>query len=478
VLSTYYRKIINGVGWNSAGLAAARIMSAATKLILAAILAPEIFGLVAMAMLAINILKVVADGGISTALIQKERAQVSSALLTSSFWASMALGTGATLLITFPTAHIMAIKLGEPDLYFILLALAPLLLMYSAAVVPEAILVKKLAFKQVATAEILATALSSAAAIILAYAEYGIYALIWQHVLFAGCRSACLFFLSQWSPSLRFRWKELHGIVSFSLYTLGTKLIHFLRLNADNLVISVFLGATSLGIYSLAYGFTETIRVQVSQILSKVMLPVYSELQKKPQDIGPYFLVTTEAMSVFLVPIALLLFFGANPAVQLLLEDEWQGAIQIIQILSLSGILFAVFGPSAEVLLALGDAKRVFKLSLLNLTLVTLPLTLVLTFWYGLPGTASAMVITLFGFRAATFGAVKKRIDISAFQLGQAVGPSILIAFILVASYSFLPSVSSPLAATATLLIYSLLAKKVVRKIRDRAPSDVHPEVR
>jgi len=208
------------------------------------------------------------------------------------------------------------------------------------------------------------------------------------------------------------------------------------------------------------------------------MLPVYSELQKKPQDIGPYFLVTTEAMSVFLVPIALLLFFGANPAVQLLLEDEWQGAIQIIQILSLSGILFAVFGPSAEVLLALGDAKRVFKLSLLNLTLVTLPLTLVLTFWYGLPGTASAMVITLFGFRAATFGAVKKRIDISAFQLGQAVGPSILIAFILVASYSFLPSVSSPLAATATLLIYSLLAKKVVRKIRDRAPSDVHPEVR
>lgn len=478
MLSNYYGKIINGVGWNSAGLAGARVTSAATKLILAAILAPEIFGLVAMAMLAINILKVVADGGISTALIQKERAEVSSALLTSSFWASMALGTVATLLITFPTAHIMAIKLGEPSLYLIVLSLAPMLLMYSAAVVPEAILVKQLAFKQVATAEVLATALSSVVVIILAYADYGIYALVWQHVLFAGCRSGCLFFLSQWSPSLRFQWKELNEIVSFSLFTLGTKLIHFLRLNADNLVISVLLGATSLGIYSLAYGFTETIRVQVSQILSKVMLPVYSGLQKKPQDIGPYFLVTTEAMSVFLVPIALFLFFGASPAVQLLLEAEWQGAIPIIQILSLSGILFVIFGPSAEVLLALGDAKQVFKLSLFNLSLVTLPLTLVSTSWYGLTGTATAMVITLFAYRAATFRAVKQRIDISALQLSRTVGPSILIAFILVASYSLLPLVSSTIAATATLLIYSLLAKNVVGRIRDRAPSGVHPEVR
>lgn len=465
-MDSYFGKVLRGLSWNTAGVASARILSVSAKLVLAALLAPGIFGLIALAMLAINFFKVLTDCGISTVLVQQKGSLPTDQVWSTAFWISSGLGLLSMVFTAYPISAVVSAQLGEPALGNVLFLLSSLLLLHGLALVPEATLVKDLQFKALAVAEVFATLFSSAIAIAMAYSGYEIKALMTQHIVFAGLRCILIFKFSGWHPSFAFDWGKFKSLISFSLFAMGSKLVQFFRSNTDHLAISLMLGANSLGIYSIAYTLTETLRAQAAQILGKVMLPIYSELQDEPKKIAPLFVATAEAMSVVLIPISLLLFVCAEALVQLFLSSEWQSATSLIKILALSGVFFPLFGPSPEVLIALGEARKLFKISVINLVLVTLPLVTTLTTWSGIEGTAFAMVVTLISFRATAFWALRKHINVSISHLGVAVGPALLLAMFFISLTLAVEKVSSFVAAVSIAVSFVLLARHTVNKIR------------
>ena len=466
IADNYFGSLMRGLSWNTAGVASARAVSVSAKLGLAAFLTPDIFGLIAMAMLTINFFKVLADSGISTALVQQKRSLSTHQIWSTAFWVSLGLGLLFMFLAASPISTLVSAHLAEPALADVLYLLSATLLLQSISLVPEATLVKNLQFRALALAEVLATLISCAIAIGMAYSGFGIKALITQHIAFTGLRCAIIFRFSGWLPNLAFDWGQFKTLISFSVFAMGSKLVQFFRSNMDNLAISIMLGASSLGIYSIAYTLTETLRAQAAQIIGKVMLPIYSDLQDEPEKIAPLFVATAEAMCVVLVPISLLIFVCADPFVQLLLSSEWQPATLLIQILALAGIFFPLFGPSAEVLMALGKARKLFRISVINLVLVTLPLVITLTKWLGAEGTAIAMVVTLITFRATAFYTLQKHIGVSIRQIGFAIGPSLLLAVFFISASLVLEKGSSFVIAVAIAVSFSLLGRHTVHKIR------------
>lgn len=466
VADNYFGNVLRGLSWNTAGVASARAVSVSAKLGLAAFLTPDTFGLVAMAMLTINFFKVLADGGISTALVQQKRSLTTDKIWSTAFWVSLGLGLLFMFLAASPISTLVSTHLGEPALADVMYLLSAMLLLQGITLAPEATLVKDLQFRALALAEVLATLISCAIAIGMAYSGFGIKALITQHIVFTGLRCAMIFKFSGWLPSFDFNWGQFKTLLSFSVFAMGSKLVQFFRSNADNLAISIMLGASALGIYSIAYTLTETLRAQVAQIIGKVMLPIYSDMQDEPKKIAPLFVATAEAMSVVLVPISLLIFVCADTFVQLCLSSEWQPATPLIQILALSGVFFPLFGPSAEVLMALGKAREVFRLSVTNLGLITLPLVIALTRWLGPEGTAIAMVVTFITFRAMVFWTLHKHIGVSIRKLGVAIGPSLILAIFFISASLILEEGSSLVVAVAIAVSFSLLARYTVTRIR------------
>jgi O-antigen/teichoic acid export membrane protein len=466
IANNYFSSVMRGLSWNTAGVASARAVSVSAKLGLAAFLTPDIFGLIAMAMLTINFFKVLADGGISTALVQQKRSLSTDQIWSTAFWVSLGLGLLFMLLVASPISTLVSAHLGEPALADVMYLLSAMLLLQGITLVPEATLVKDLQFKALALAEVLATLVSCSIAIGMAYSGFGIKALITQHIVFTGLRCVMIFQFSGWVPNLTFDWGQFKTLISFSVFAMGSKLVQFFRSNTDNLAISIILGATSLGIYSIAYTLTETLRAQTAQIISKVMLPIYSDLQDEPEKIAPLFVATAEAMSVVLVPISLLIFVCADPLVQLFLSSEWQRATSPIQILALSGVFFPLFGPSAEVLMALGEARKLFRISVMNLVLVTLPLVITLTKWLGPEGTAIAMVIALVSFRATAFWALQQHIEVPISRIGFAIGPTIMLSGFFISLTLITTEVSSFVIVVAIAASFILLARHTVHKIR------------
>ena len=197
------------------------------KLGLAAFLTPDIFGLVAMAMLTINFFKVLADGGISAALVQQKRSLTTDQIWSTAFWVSLGLGLLFMFLAASPISTLVSTHIGEAALADVMYLLSAMLLLQGITLVPEATLVKDLQFRALAIAEVLATLISCAIAIGMAYSGFGVEALITQHIVFTGLRCAMIFKFSGWLPSFDFNWGQFKTLLSFSVFAMGSKLVQF-----------------------------------------------------------------------------------------------------------------------------------------------------------------------------------------------------------------------------------------------------------
>ena len=152
VADNYFGNVLRGLSWNTVGVASARAVSVSAKLGLAAFLTPDIFGLVAMAMLTINFFKVLADGGISAALVQQKRSLTTDQIWSTAFWVSLGLGLLFMFLAASPISMVST-HIGEAALADVMYLLSAMLLLQGITLVPEASLVKDLQFRALALAE-------------------------------------------------------------------------------------------------------------------------------------------------------------------------------------------------------------------------------------------------------------------------------------------------------------------------------------
>lgn len=449
-------QIRRGISWNAANLVVSKGMSILVRLLLARFLLPEHFGLITMTIVFLELVKIFVDFGLKTALIQRARDKNSLTRYDSAFWFLLGGGVGWTVLYVLAGIPLMIWFYNEPQLIELSLFMSASILLHSLSILPEIRLIRRMRFKTIVIADLIATVTGSFVAITLAFGGAGVWALAAQQIVSVGIRTAMLWLSVNWRPRRRFSWQSLCDVVGFSGWMLGAQIVYFARTNMDNFAIGIILGTTHLGIYTIAYIMTETIRGQISQVVSKVMLPAYSRMQNDLNEIKPHYLAVTRAMTLILFPFLMPVLIFAHDIVIVFLGDAWILAAQPAKILALCGMVYAVAGPSAEVLQGIGKAKTLFWITFSNVTVIGIPLIIILTSKYGLVGCSIAMLISYISVRFFGHIALKRSLGLGEIELLSAIAPAVILAITLY-SLSYIPNIGLTLFTILTFLAYFAL---------------------
>lgn len=386
------RLIRRGVAWNAVGVMVAKGSSILSKIILARFLVPEDFGFISMIVVFTAIAKICADLGFRLSLIQRRCDHRTKVLYDSAFW--LLSGTAVAMIVFMWLAGVPLLVrfYGEPRLAPVALAMSTIVLFQNMQVVPESRLARVMRFKQIAFADMSGMITGSAVAIGLAVLGAGVWSLVAQTLVAAAVTSGVNFVLAAWRPHLRFDRTILGDVGSYSKFIVGSRTLISIQQNLDYLLIGKLIGAQALGVYSIAFLLTETMRAQAYWLVSKAVFPFYSRAMGRDGDIRWAYLGTVRYMSVTVFPACMVLILFADHIVPALFTPRWDGAIAPMQILAAASMVIASAGTPGEVLRGIGRPDVDFRINLAVGVFVALPALWSGIHVLGVPGAALAVL--------------------------------------------------------------------------------------
>ncbi|BAW04937.1 oligosaccharide flippase family protein [Nocardia seriolae] len=352
----------SGVRWTSVSMVGREIARTGFTVLLARLIGPDAFGIVAQATVYLGILSLLLDQGFASALIQRPTLDryMPGATMTVN------IGVGAVLAaVTIGIAPAWAAFMHTPDLKWVLIALAPSLIVRAAAITPRAMLWREMEFRKNGIADITSALLGGAVGLAVVLAGGTYWALVAQLVTTDLVITVVLIAVAGSWPNLRLN--RLREIAGFSWRAfVGAVLVNSLARNADNLLIGRFQGAQALAFYALAYRLL-LLPVQLTvQSIGSVLFPLFARLADNLPALRAELARATRIMALVALPGMALVSIAAPQLIQLVFGSAWAPAIPIVRVLAMAGALPAVYQPSTiPVMLGLGHAKLQLRYAVL-----------------------------------------------------------------------------------------------------------------
>lgn len=416
-------RITRGLGWSAVSLTASRGISLASRLLLARLLVPEDFGLIAMIMVFLGLVNILLDFGLKQALIQRDREGASPTRYDTAFWLLTGSGIFWAAIIATIGAPLIALAFEEPELVDLARVMALGVVFHATSILPEVRLIRLMRFKQLSMAEVTAAITSFGIAVGLAFSGAGAWALAAQQVLNFAIKTLLYWSKTKWRPRFRFEFRLLRDLRRFSGFMFGSQILHYVRLNSDNLAVGAFVGASALGAYSLAYMITETIRSQVGAIVARVMFPAYSQAAGKREQMRTMHLTVVKYMCLAIFPFAATLAVKSDKIIAFLFGAQWSEAALPTSILSGAAAVMAVNGDPSSLLKGLGRGGTIFTLQAINTILIGVPAIMIGAYLYGVVGAAFGVLLQAIVHSAMMFAAMHRSVGTTAIGVLKAVVP-------------------------------------------------------
>ena len=359
------QKAFTGLIWSVIQTSGTQVFSLVTFLVLARLLTPETFGLVALADVFLAFMQIFLDQGFAKALIQREELEPEHK--DAAFWSQVA--TGLILAtITVLAASAIAGIFEQPKLIPILRWLSIIFIINSLSRVHNALLSREFSFKIIALRSLWATLVSGIVGIGMAVAGYGVWSLVALNI------TAQLFSLLftwntvEWRPRWQFSPKHFGDLYSFGVYILALKFVQFFNKRSDNLLIGYFLGETALGYYAIAYRILEIMTQLLVKTIDKVALPTFARLQTEPDRFRELFYQTTQYTCLMASPVYLGVAILAPELIVSLFGQQWIPAISVMQILAFEGIVLSISLFHRSVFVSMGKPLLAVRINLVNAT--------------------------------------------------------------------------------------------------------------
>lgn len=302
-----------------------------TTAILARLLTPEDFGIVAMVTVITGFAELFKDAGLSTATVQRQN--ITQGQVSALFW----INVGVSCLIAMLTASLapaIAWIYQEPRLLAVTLVLSVTVIFGGLSVQHQALLRRNLRFKDLAIIEVTSMFLGLAAAVAMAYLGLHYWALIGMTTTTAVSTAVLSIALSGWRPGLPRRKTGVRPMLRFGGGLVGFNLLNYVNRNADNLVAGIFLGSTALGLYSRAYTLMLMPFYHINAPLTGIVVPTLSRLQAEPRKYAAVYLEMLALLACFSTPIVALLFVAAEDVIAVFLGSEWKEAVPLFRYLA------------------------------------------------------------------------------------------------------------------------------------------------
>ncbi len=356
--------------WNVVVYGAGKLVTLVSTLVLARLLAPEAFGLVALALLAVNLFDRFKDLGVGPALVRhpgslREVGPTGAVLVlaTSSLLAVSCFGLAPWISALLTTGDDTA------EVTSIVRALAAWLFISGLAILPDVALRRTLEFRLRAVPELAGTVVKAAVSIVLALRGWGAWALVWGQLAGAVLTTSGYAVVSRSRLRFDFGWDRsvARDLVRFgsSLTTVGV--LALVLDNLDYFVIGRRLGAEDLGYYTMAFRLPELLVVGVCIVVGQVLFASFSRLQGDRVALARHYLDSTTMVSLLTVPLGVGLAALAPEVVDLMLGPQFVPSVPLLQLLGLYSAAYSLSFFAGEVYKAIDRARILIWVSLVRL---------------------------------------------------------------------------------------------------------------
>lgn len=365
------------------------VLQLGSTAILARLLTPADFGLVAMVTAVTGFVALFKDAGLSMATVQREH--VTHDQVSTLFWINVAL-SAALMLVTAALAPAIAWFYGEPRLTAITLAFAATFILGGFTVQHQALLQRQMRFKAIAAVDLLGLIVGIVTAVAMAWRGFGYWALVGMTASAACINCVIVWGLSRWRPGLPRRGCGVRDMLRFGGGLTSFNFLNYFTRNADNVIIGHSLGGEALGIYSKAYNLLMMPIRQISGPMGTVMVPSLSRLRVDPPRYRRAYLRAIHTLAFVGMPLVAFLFVGAPEVVAILLGPGWGNAADVFRWLAPAAFLGTVNVAPGWLCISLGRAREQVIWAVISMP-VTIAAFLVGLHW-GVVGVAAAFSLS------------------------------------------------------------------------------------
>jgi len=358
------------VKWSFLYNAIPRLVTPFSTMILAALLTPADFGLVAISTLVIALARIVVEMGFSQTVIQRET-QV-NAVASTGLWISLLL-SGWMYLALWVGAPRLAGVYRNAQVVDVVRVAALALPLASLIAFPSALMRRSLEFGRLFWVNTSFLVVSALASVVLAGLGAGAWALIWGQIIGMTISAGLAWRLSSWRPMFGINWSILPSMLKFGSWVMVGGFLNWLFLYVGVTVAGLFLSVEELGTFSLGFSVATVVPFFVMAALGDVAYPAFCTMRKNPQEIGKNLLKIQTLTGAVLFPVALGISAIAPAAVHLLYGSKWTGLGTVISILVIMPGLGQIWSLNEAAYQAAGRPDLWAKVGGLSM-LVILPL--------------------------------------------------------------------------------------------------------
>lgn len=389
-MSELRKKTIDGVFWSFVMQFSTQAVSLVVQIILARILLPEAFGLIAMIQIFVSIGQVLMDGGMTSSLIRTKEADQKD--YSTVFFINLISSLVLYIILFFCTPFIASFY-NQPILTSIIRVYTLAFIIQAFVSVQTTRLTKEMQFKTQMYMKIPSTIIGGIIGVIMAYQGYGVWSLVGLNLSSTFIFMLQHWFYSDWRPSFIIDKDKFKYHFNFGYKLTLSALLTNIYLNLYTLIIGKFFSVSQLGYYNQA----NTLRMypvgNLTLILQKVTYPLFASIQDEDERLKSIFKRITKMVFFIITPIMMFLIVIAEPLFRFVLTEKWLPAVPYFQILCLVAIVYPQSMYNLNIIAAKGRSDLHFKMEVIKKTLSLLFLFLI--FPFGIWGVIYAQALSM-----------------------------------------------------------------------------------
>ncbi len=357
------RMASRSVLWTAVGKASNTLISLVVTALLTRLLTPADFGIVAMVVVISGFLNIMAEAGVSTAVVQKR--DLDERALSTLFWmgVGISLVAGVGLALASP---LVARLFAEPRLEPVVAILSASFVFLAMGRIPTGLLERNFRFRELAASEVVAAVVSGTVGIVLARSGAGYYALVFQTLVSSFVNACMRLALARFRPRLAFDVSALKAVSGYSTGVTAFTAINYWARNLDKALIGRALGAAELGFYGRAYALMLYPLEAISGIINPSLHPIFSAMQGDPERMTRAYLKVVRLVATLTMPAMCILGALAPEIVHTVWGKQWDPTVRVFAILCFVGSIQPVGSTFGAVFLATNRTKLLAVVGLVN----------------------------------------------------------------------------------------------------------------
>ncbi|QIU96292.1 lipopolysaccharide biosynthesis protein [Bacteroides faecium] len=368
-MSNIRQEMKKGLFWTALDKYSGQIIGIVISMILARLLTPYDYGVVATASVLLGFLSIFTSAGIGPAIIQRN--DLSQDDLNNIFTFSIILGLVIGS-VSFGSSWVIADFYGTPLLTPVIQILSVGLFFGTINMVPAALMSKNKRFKEMATRSLAFQVLFGVIGIISAFLGAGVYALVCPQIF----ASLCTFlYNNHFYPvriSSRFHVEPIKRIISFSSFVFLSEFTNYFARNLDKLIIGKTISANALGYYEKSYRLMQMPLNNVSSVIYPVLQPIMTSLQNDMKEMSTKYAKIVSIIASVGFPIAVILYFTGQEIMVVMFGEVWLPAVPTFKILALSIPTMLICNPNGAIFLSCNASKQMFYVTIINTCLTVI----------------------------------------------------------------------------------------------------------